>query len=77
INGSAVANVVGTGVFTIPLMKRSGYRARFAAAVEAMASTGGQLLPPIMGAGAFIMAQMLGWEYAAVALAATIPAILY
>lgn len=77
INGSAVANVVGTGVFTIPLMKRTGYRARFAAAVEAMASTGGQLLPPVMGAGAFIMAQMIGWDYRAVALAALIPALLY
>ncbi|WP_193312761.1 TRAP transporter permease [Georgenia subflava] len=77
INGSAVANVVGTGVFTIPLMKRTGYRPRFAAAVEAMASTGGQVLPPVMGAGAFIMAQMIGWDYRAVALAALVPALLY
>ncbi|QOR69365.1 TRAP transporter fused permease subunit [Ruania alkalisoli] len=77
INGSAVANVVGTGVFTIPLMKRTGYKAKFAAAVEALASTGGQVLPPVMGAGAFIMAQMLGWDYRAVALAALIPAVLY
>lgn len=77
INGSAVANVVGTGVFTIPLMKRTGYKARFAAAVEAMASSGGQILPPIMGAGAFIMAQMIGWDYREVALAAAIPAVLY
>ncbi|WP_150460977.1 TRAP transporter permease [Nesterenkonia ebinurensis] len=77
INGSAVANVVGTGVFTIPLMKRMGFKARFAAGVEAMASTGGQLLPPIMGAGAFIMAQMLGMPYYEVVIAALIPALLY
>lgn len=77
INGSAVANVVGTGVFTIPLMKRMGFKARFAAGVEAMASTGGQLLPPIMGAGAFIMAQMLGMPYYEVIIAALIPSLLY
>jgi len=77
INGSAVANVVSTGVFTIPMMKRSGFKARFAAGVEAMASTGGQLLPPIMGAGAFVMAQMLGMPYSDVVIAAIIPAVLY
>lgn len=77
INGSAVANVVSTGVFTIPLMKRTGYTPTFAASVEAMASTGGQILPPIMGAGAFIMAQMLGWPYQDVVMAAALPAVLY
>jgi TRAP transporter 4TM/12TM fusion protein len=77
INGSAVANVVSTGVFTIPLMKRTGYKPTFAAAVEAMASTGGQILPPIMGAGAFIMAQMLGRPYQEIILAAALPAVLY
>lgn len=77
VNGSAVANVVSTGVFTIPLMKRTGYKARFAAGVEAMASTGGQILPPIMGAGAFILAQTIGWDYRAVVVAAVVPALLY
>src|SRR5699024_1703734 len=77
VNGSAVANVVSTGVFTIPLMKRTGYKARFAAGVEAMASTGGQVLPPIMGAGAFILAQTIGWDYRAVVVAAVVPALLY
>ena len=77
INGSAVANVVSTGVFTIPMMRRAGFKARFAAGVEAMASTGGQLLPPIMGAGAFVMAQMLGMPYSDVVVAAIIPAALY
>lgn len=77
ISGSAVANVVGTGSFTIPLMKRIGYRPAFAGAVEAVASTGGQIMPPIMGAAAFIMADMLGISYLSVCIAAVIPAILY
>jgi len=77
ISGSAVANVVVDGVFNIPLMKRLKYRAEFAAAVEATASTGGQLVPPVMGAGAFIMAELTSTPYLKIALAATIPAILY
>ena len=63
ISGSAAANVVSTGVFTIPLMKSIGYSGEFAGAVEAVASTGGQLMPPIMGAAAFIMADILGALY--------------
>lgn len=77
ISGSAVANVVVDGVFNIPLMKKLGYKPEFAAAVEATASTGGQLMPPVMGAGAFIMAEFLGVPYSKVALAAVIPALLY
>ncbi|MBL0931289.1 MAG: TRAP transporter permease [Alphaproteobacteria bacterium] len=77
INGSGVANVVSTGQFTIPLMKRFGYRPAFAGAVEATASMGGQIMPPVMGAVAFIMAENLDRPYAEIALAATIPAILY
>ncbi|MGP4080639.1 TRAP transporter permease [Pseudalkalibacillus sp. R45] len=77
ISGSAVANVVGTGIFTIPLMKKIGYSSRFSAAVEAVASTGGQLMPPIMGAAAFVMAEMLGMPYATIILAAIIPSILF
>lgn len=77
ISGSAVANVVVDGVFNIPLMKKLGYRPEFAAAVEATASTGGQLMPPVMGAGAFIMAEFLGVPYLKVAAAAAIPALLY
>jgi TRAP transporter 4TM/12TM fusion protein len=77
INGSAVANVVGTGVFTIPLMKRVGYTPRFAGAVEAVASTGGQIMPPVMGAAAFVMAEMMGVPYLTVVKAAIIPAALY
>ncbi len=77
ISGSAVANVVGTGSFTIPLMKRLGYRPAFAGAIEAVASTGGQIMPPVMGAAAFIIAEMLGIPYIRVAIAAIIPAILY
>lgn len=77
ISGSSVANVVSTGSFTIPLMKRIGYEPKFAGAVEAVASTGGQLMPPVMGAAAFIMADMLGIPYIRVCLAAMIPAILY
>lgn len=77
INGAAVANVVTTGAFTIPLMKKVGYKATFAGAVEATASVGGQILPPVMGASAFIMAETLGVPYQTIALAALIPALLY
>jgi len=77
INGSAVANVVTTGAFTIPLMKRIGYNSEFAGAVEAAASVGGQILPPVMGAAAFIMAETLGVPYASIAISAAIPALLY
>lgn len=77
INGSAIANVVTTGAFTIPLMKRTGYKANFAGAVEAAASVGGQILPPIMGAAAFIMAEVLSVPYSQVMLAGIIPALLF
>jgi TRAP transporter 4TM/12TM fusion protein len=77
VNGSAIANAVTTGAFTIPLMKRAGYRAEFAAGVEACASMGGQLIPPVMGAAAFIMAETLQIPYGSVALAAAIPGVLY
>jgi TRAP transporter 4TM/12TM fusion protein len=77
INGSAVANVVTTGAFTIPLMKRTGYSKEFAGAVEASASVGGQLLPPVMGAAAFIMAENLGIPYSVIIVHAAIPALLY
>jgi TRAP transporter 4TM/12TM fusion protein len=77
VSGSAVANVMVDGPMTIPLMKRSGFRPPFAAAVEATASTGGQLMPPVMGAAAFVMAEFLVVPYAQVALWAAIPAILY
>ncbi len=77
ISGSAVANVATTGVFTIPMMKRAGYKPYFAAAVESVASTGGQLMPPIMGAAAFLMATFLGLPYSTIALSALIPALLY
>lgn len=77
INGTAVANVVGTGSFTIPLMKKIGYHKNFAGAVEASASVGGQILPPVMGASAFIMAETTGVSYGTIALAATLPALLY
>ncbi len=77
INGSGVANVLTTGQFTIPLMMRFGYRPAFAGAVEATASMGGQLMPPVMGAAAFIMAETIGVPYSEVAIAAAIPAILY
>lgn len=77
ISGSAVANVVGTGTFTIPMMKRIGYRPHFAGAVEAVASTGGLIMPPVMGAAAFVMAEILGISYISVCLAAAIPAVLY
>jgi TRAP-type uncharacterized transport system fused permease subunit len=69
--------VVTTGTFTIPLMRRAGFRPQFAAAVEAAASTGGQIMPPVMGAGAFILATWTQVPYVEVALAATIPALLY
>ncbi|CAJ1001181.1 MULTISPECIES: TRAP transporter permease [Bacillales] len=77
INGSAVASVVTTGSFTIPMMKRVGYKPEFAAAVEATAAVGGQILPPVMGAAAFIMAETLGVPYVSIAIAALIPAIMY
>jgi len=77
ISGSGVANVMMDGVFTIPMMKRIGYGATFAAAVEAVASIGGQIMPPIMAAAAFIMADFVGVPFRQVALAATIPALLY
>ncbi len=77
ISGSSVANTVGTGSFTIPLMKSLGYKPEFAGAVEAAASTGGQLMPPIMGAAAFLMAEFIGLPYGRIALAAVIPALLY
>lgn len=77
INGSAVANVVGTGTFTIPLMKSRGYQSDFAAGVESVASTGGQILPPVMGAGAFIMVAFTNISYLRIAAAAVIPAVLY
>jgi len=77
INGSSIANVATTGTFTIPLMKKIGYKPEYAAAVEAVASTGGQIMPPIMGAAAFIMAELLGVSYLKVVTAAIIPATLY
>lgn len=77
ITGSAVANTASTGVITIPLMKRAGFPPRFAGGVEAAASTGGQLMPPVMGAGAFLMANFTGLSYLAIISAALIPALLY
>jgi TRAP transporter 4TM/12TM fusion protein len=77
ISGSAVANVVGTGVVTIPMMKKSGYPPHQAAAIESCASTGGSLMPPVMGAAAFLMAEFLQITYAEVMLVALVPAILY
>ena len=77
VSGSSVANVVGTGSFTIPMMKRLGYKPEFAGAVEATASTGGQLMPPIMGAAAFLMAEFTGIPYSRIIGAAVVPAILY
>lgn len=77
VNGSGVANVLTTGQFTIPMMKRFGYQAKFAGALEATASMGGQIMPPVMGAAAFIMAETLGISYLEVCKAAAIPAILY
>lgn len=77
VSGSSVANVVGTGSFTIPMMKRLGYRPEFAGAVEATASTGGQLMPPIMGAAAFLMAEFTSIPYSRIIVAAAVPALLY
>jgi TRAP transporter 4TM/12TM fusion protein len=77
ISGSAVANVMVDGWMTIPLMRSVGYRPQMAAAIEAVASTGGQIMPPVMGAGAFIMAEVLGVTYTKIIIAAAIPAILY
>jgi len=77
LSGSAVANVVTTGTFTIPLMRRSGFKPYFAGAIEAAASTGGQLMPPVMGAGAFILATWTNIPYPRVAVAAIVPALLY
>lgn len=77
ISGSAVANVATTGVMTIPMMKKTGYEPHQAGAIEAVASTGGQIMPPIMGVGAFIMAEMLGVPYKTIAFAALIPAVAY
>jgi TRAP transporter 4TM/12TM fusion protein len=77
INGTSAGNVVATGSLTIPLMKKVGYRKQTAGAIEAAASTGGQIMPPIMGAGAFIMAEITGIPYTQIAIAAIIPAVLY
>lgn len=77
ISGSAMGNVMATGTFTIPMMKRAGYSSEWAAATSAVGSTGGQIMPPIMGAGAFIMAQILGVSYLEIAKAAIFPAFLY
>lgn len=77
ISGSAVANVYGTGTFTIPLMKRIGYPPYFAGAVEAVSSSGGQIMPPVMGAGAFLMASFLGIPFVDVMIAAVTPAVIY
>ncbi|RNB78173.1 TRAP transporter permease [Brevibacillus panacihumi] len=77
ISGSSVANVVTSGAFTIPMMKRLGYRPEFAAAVEASSSTGGQIMPPVMGAAAFLMAEFIGVPYMEIVKAAALPAILY
>ncbi len=76
-SGSSVANTVGSGSVTIPTMKRCGYKPEFAAAVEAAASTGGQIMPPIMGAAAFLMTEYTGMPYAQIAIAAILPAVLY
>ena len=77
ISGHSVANVYGTGTFTIPLMKKTGYKPEYAGAVEAAASTGGQIMPPIMGAAAFIMAEIIGVSYISICKAAILPALLY
>ncbi len=77
ISGSAVSNVASVGVFTIPMMKRTGYSARDAGAIEAVGSTGGQLMPPVMGAAAFLMAEFIEVPYSQIALAAAIPALIY
>jgi TRAP transporter 4TM/12TM fusion protein len=77
VSGSSAANVVGTGSFTIPMMKSLGYKPHFAGAVEAVASTGGQIMPPVMGAGAFLMAEVLGMPYVKILTAAILPAVMY
>jgi TRAP transporter 4TM/12TM fusion protein len=77
INGTAIGNIMSTGIVTIPLMKRSGFKPHFAAAIEAVASNGGQLAPPVMGATAFLIAEFLQVSYADVVLAALVPAVLY
>ncbi|MCL2046467.1 MAG: TRAP transporter fused permease subunit [Oscillospiraceae bacterium] len=77
VSGSSVANTVGTGSFTIPMMKRMGYQPHFAGAVEAAASTGGQIMPPVMGAAAFLMSEITGLPYSRIILGAAIPAVLY
>lgn len=77
MSGAAIANVVSTGIFTIPIIKRAGFKAKFAGAVEAAASTGGQIMPPVMGVVAFIMADVTGIPYLKIVVAALIPAILY
>ncbi len=77
MSGAAVANVVTTGTFTIPLMKKTGYPSYMAGAIEAVASTGGQFVPPVMGASAFMIAQIINVPYRTVALAAIIPSLLY
>lgn len=77
ISGAATANAASVGTFTIPLMKRSGYRPETAAAIEAVASTGGQIMPPIMGATAFVIAEIVGVPYGKVAISALVPAVLY
>ena len=77
VSGSSVGNTVTTGSVTIPMMKKTGYKGEFAGAVEAAASTGGQIMPPIMGAAAFLMAEYTGVPYAKIALLAILPAVLY
>src|SRR5690606_9708487 len=77
ISGSAMANVISTGTFTIPLMKKSGFKTDYAAGIEASASTGGQIMPPIMGATAFLIAEIVGIPYFELVKAAFIPALLY
>lgn len=77
VSGSSVANTVGSGAVTIPLMKRTGYKPEFAAAAEASASTGGQIMPPIMGAAAFLMAETIGEAYSSIVVRAILPAVLY
>ena len=77
VSGSSVANTVGSGAVTIPLMKKTGYKPEFAAAAEAAASTGGQIMPPIMGAAAFLMAETIGVPYSSVVIKAILPAVLY
>ncbi|WP_118135543.1 TRAP transporter fused permease subunit [Oceanicella sp. SM1341] len=77
MSGAAVANVVSTGIFTIPIIKRAGFRPKFAGAVEAAASTGGQIMPPVMGVVAFLMADVTGIPYLSIVVAATLPAVFY